>query len=66
MHIVDHYLGKDILRQTLALRFSSASLPLATMFHRDVVRYVTLEFKESFGAEGRGGYFDEFGIVVSF
>lgn len=34
-----------------------------TLLNKDHVQAVMIELKESFGCEGRGGYFDEFGIV---
>lgn len=33
------------------------------IWNRDNVACVILTFKEPFGTEGRGGYFDEFGII---
>lgn len=30
---------------------------------RDSIASVTITFKEPFGTQGRGGYFDEFGII---
>ena len=31
--------------------------------NRDSIDIVTITFKEPFGTQGRGGYFDEFGII---
>lgn len=33
------------------------------IWNRDNVACVVLTFKEPFGTEGRGGYFDDFGII---
>lgn len=33
------------------------------IWNRDNIESVTISFKEPFGTEGRGGYFDEFGII---
>jgi glucose-6-phosphate 1-dehydrogenase len=33
------------------------------IWNRDNIACVILTFKEPFGTEGRGGYFDEFGII---
>lgn len=33
------------------------------MLNKDKVASVMIEWTESFGCEGRGGYFDEFGII---
>ena len=32
-------------------------------WNRDSIASVTITFKEPFGTQGRGGYFDEFGII---
>ncbi|OZJ06530.1 hypothetical protein BZG36_00588 [Bifiguratus adelaidae] len=63
LFLVDHYLGKEIAKQILAFRFGESSTALGGMFSRNSVEYVAVQFKETFGAEGRGGYFDQFGIV---
>ena len=36
---------------------------LDSLFLRDSIASVTITFKEPFGTQGRGGYFDEFGII---
>lgn len=33
------------------------------LWNRDNIASVIIKFKEPFGTEGRGGYFDEFGII---
>lgn len=33
------------------------------IWNRDSVACVVLTFKEPFGTQGRGGYFDDFGII---
>ena len=33
------------------------------LWNRDTIANVTITFKEPFGTQGRGGYFDEFGII---
>ncbi|KND00231.1 glucose-6-phosphate dehydrogenase, variant [Spizellomyces punctatus DAOM BR117] len=59
---IDHYLGKDSVKSVLPLRFGANPF-LSSTWSREHVQYVTVNFKEAFGAEGRGGYFDEFGII---
>ncbi|KIY49230.1 glucose-6-phosphate dehydrogenase [Fistulina hepatica ATCC 64428] len=49
---IDHYLGKEMVKNLLVLRFANNS-----------ISNVQITFKEPFGTEGRGGYFDEFGII---
>ncbi|KAI8084944.1 glucose-6-phosphate dehydrogenase [Halteromyces radiatus] len=58
---IDHYLGKEMVKNIIPYRFSNAFIhPLWNNIHIDSVQ-ITL--KEHFGTEGRGGYFDEFGII---
>jgi len=33
------------------------------LWNRDNIANVTISFKEPFGTQGRGGYFDSFGII---
>lgn len=33
------------------------------LWNRDTIANITITFKEPFGTQGRGGYFDEFGII---
>ncbi len=33
------------------------------LWNRDSIANVTITFKEPFGTQGRGGYFDQFGII---
>ncbi|BBH00497.1 glucose-6-phosphate dehydrogenase 6 [Prunus dulcis] len=54
---IDHYLGKELVQNLLVLRFANRFfLPSGTE--------TTLKmYREDFGTEGRGGYFDEYGII---
>ena len=45
----------------LVLRFANAFL--GPTWNRHYINNVQISFKEPFGTEGRGGYFDEFGII---
>ena len=45
----------------LVLRF--ANVMLDASFNKSLISNVQITFKEPFGTEGRGGYFDEFGII---
>ncbi|WWC71490.1 glucose-6-phosphate dehydrogenase [Kwoniella pini CBS 10737] len=58
---IDHYLGKEMIKNLLVLRFGNVFLDAA--FNKNFVSNVQITFKEPFGTEGRGGYFDEFGII---
>ncbi|KAJ4827329.1 Glucose-6-phosphate 1-dehydrogenase 6, cytoplasmic [Turnera subulata] len=58
---IDHYLGKELVQNMLVLRFANRFfLPL---WNRDNIANVQIVFREDFGTEGRGGYFDEYGII---
>lgn len=58
---IDHYLGKEIVQNLLVMRFANRFfLPL---WNRNNIENIQIVFKEDFGTEGRGGYFDEYGIV---
>ncbi|KAI9097216.1 glucose-6-phosphate dehydrogenase [Phlyctochytrium arcticum] len=59
---IDHFLGKDGLRSLLPLRFGGNPV-FSTTFSREHIKAVTICLKEPFGAEGRGGYFDEYGMI---
>lgn len=58
---IDHYLGKEMVKNLLVLRFGN--IVLDATLNKNNVSNVQITFKESFGTEGRGGYFDEFGII---
>lgn len=58
---IDHYLGKEMVKNMLVSRF--ANMALAAGFDKNSVSNVQITFKEPFGTEGRGGYFDEFGMI---
>ena len=58
---IDHYLGKEMIKNILVLRFGNMFLDAA--LNKNYVSNVQITFKEPFGTEGRGGYFDEFGII---
>ena len=58
---IDHYLGKEMVKNILVLRF--ANVWMGAAWDRNSISNVQISFKEPFGTEGRGGYFDEFGII---
>lgn len=58
---IDHYLGKELAQNLIVLRFKNTMI--APSYNRHYVDNVQICFKEPFGTEGRGGYFDEFGII---
>ncbi|KAL1499475.1 hypothetical protein AB1Y20_011678 [Prymnesium parvum] len=58
---IDHYLGKELVLNLLVLRF--ANVCFQSIWNRAHVKAVQVIFKEDFGTDGRGGYFDEYGII---
>ncbi|KAJ1797501.1 Glucose-6-phosphate 1-dehydrogenase [Coemansia sp. RSA 2399] len=58
---IDHYLGKEMVKNILALRF--ANVFYEAVWNRHYIDNIQITFKEPFGTEGRGGYFDQFGII---
>jgi glucose-6-phosphate 1-dehydrogenase len=58
---IDHYLGKELIENLTVLRF--ANLVFEPLWSRQYIRNVQVIFSENFGTEGRGGYFDRYGIV---
>lgn len=58
---IDHYLGKEMVQNLITLRFANKTL--AATWNRENVACVLISFKEPIGTQGRGGYFDEFGMI---
>ena len=61
LYRIDHYLGKEMVQNLIVLRF--ANKIFNKIWNRDSIESVIITFKENIGCEGRGGYFDEFGII---
>eukprot|EP00210_Caulerpa_lentillifera_P006353 g6068.t1 len=58
---IDHYLGKELIENLTVLRFSN--LIFEPLWSRQYIKNVQIIFSEDFGTEGRGGYFDQYGII---
>lgn len=58
---IDHYLGKEMVQNLMILRF--ANRVYEPLLNKENVQAVVVTFKEDFGTQGRGGYFDSFGII---
>uniref|UniRef100_A0A3P8ZU45 Glucose-6-phosphate 1-dehydrogenase n=1 Tax=Esox lucius TaxID=8010 RepID=A0A3P8ZU45_ESOLU len=58
---IDHYLGKEMVQNLMVLRFGNRIF--GPIWNRNSVANVILTFKEPFGTQGRGGYFDNYGII---
>ncbi len=59
---IDHFLGEEMMRAFLHLRFGNEAL-IEGLLNKERVGAVLVELQEEFGCEGRGGYFDEFGMI---
>jgi glucose-6-phosphate 1-dehydrogenase len=58
---IDHYLGKEMVQNLMVLRFGNQVFE--PLWNHHYVSNVVITFKEDIGTEGRGGYFDTFGII---
>ncbi len=58
---IDHYLGKEVIQNLLVLRF--ANRVFEPIWNRHCVERVEISWKEDLTVDGRGGYFDGYGIV---
>ena len=47
----------------LFLNFRFGNRIFGPIWNRDNIKSITIGFKEPVGTHGRGGYFDEFGII---
>mmetsp|Transcript_22151 Transcript_22151/g.69074 ORF Transcript_22151/g.69074 Transcript_22151/m.69074 type:complete len:696 (-) Transcript_22151:385-2472(-) len=58
---IDHYLGKELIMNLLVLRF--ANICFEAIWNRVHINSVQVIFKEKVGLDGRGGYFDQYGVI---
>lgn len=58
---IDHYLAKEVIQNLMVIRF--ANLILEPLWNRQYIQNVRISWMEDIGIEGRGGYFDEYGII---
>ncbi len=58
---IDHYLGKEVVQNLLVLRF--ANLIFEPIWRREYISRVDISWSEDLDVAGRGGYFDEYGII---
>lgn len=58
---IDHYLGKEAVRNLLYFRFANA-FP-EPLWHRDHVASMQITMAEAFGVKGRGAFYEEVGAI---
>jgi len=58
---IDHYLGKETVRNLLAFRF--ANMLFEASWNRDRVDAIEITVAESLGIEGRAAYYDAAGVI---
>jgi glucose-6-phosphate 1-dehydrogenase len=59
VYFLDHYLGKEAVRNVYYLRYANPLLE--RLFKTSLIHHVEISAKESVGLEGRAGYFDSTG-----
>jgi len=61
LYRIDHFLGKEMVQNLMILRF--ANIFFEPLWNHHYIANVMITFKENVGVEGRGGYYDEAGII---
>eukprot|EP01084_Bolivina_argentea_P059742 109140_1 len=58
---IDHYLAKEMVQNIIVFRF--ANILWNSIWNRHHIKCIKISMKESTGLDGRGGYYDEYGVI---
>ncbi|KAI4273821.1 MAG: hypothetical protein LQ337_004373 [Flavoplaca oasis] len=58
---IDHYLGKEMVKNIMTLRFGNPMF--GALWDCNHIDNIQISMTENIGTEGRGGYFDDVGII---
>jgi glucose-6-phosphate 1-dehydrogenase len=58
---IDHYLGKEAVQNLLYFRFANSFLE--PIWNREHIQDIQITMSESFGVQGRGGFYEEVGAI---
>lgn len=58
---IDHYLGKEAVQNLVVFRFANTFLE--PVWNRNYIESIQITMAESFGVQGRGGFYDEAGAI---
>jgi len=58
---IDHYLAKEMVQNIIVFRFANTIWD--TIWNRKYIRCVKISMKETAALDGRGGYYDEYGVI---
>ena len=58
---IDHYLGKEMIRNILAIRFGNSLFE--PLWNHHYIDNIQITSTETLGVEGRGGYYERSGIL---
>jgi len=58
---IDHYLGKETVQNILVFRFANSIFE--PLWNRKHIDHVEITAAEKIGVEGRGGFYDETGVI---
>ncbi len=58
---IDHYLGKQAVNNVVVFRFANAFME--PFWNRNYIQSMEITMAEAFGVEGRGGFYDQTGVI---